>query len=96
MVLQPTLQYGYLQNITSAGAAFCRRCPSRRDQEYEFSARLLLQHRIQRDIGLGTVVDVSYVGSKSRDLPRKTNLNAPGYGTTFTAAAQDPTKFAGE
>jgi hypothetical protein len=50
---------------------------------------------VQRNIGLGTVIDVSYVGSKSRDLPRKDNLNTPPYGITFKASAQDPTKFAG-
>jgi len=41
------------------------------------------------------VLDVSYVGMKTRNNPRRTNLNVPDYGTTFKAAAQDPTKFAG-
>jgi hypothetical protein len=50
---------------------------------------------VQRNIGAGTVLDISYVGSKSRDLPRKTNLNSPPYGITFKASSQDPTKFAG-
>ena len=40
------------------------------------------------------MLDVSYVGSQSRHNPRRVNLNSPAYGTTFTAAAQDPTRFA--
>ena len=49
---------------------------------------------MQRNIGAGTVVDVAYVGTKSRKLARRTNLNTPAYGAAFKAAAQDPTKFA--
>src|SRR5439155_6596058 len=49
---------------------------------------------VQRNLGAGTVVDISYVGSQSRHLARKTNLNSPDYGTTFKAGAQDPTKYA--
>jgi hypothetical protein len=40
-------------------------------------------------------VDVSFVGSQSRHLRRRSNLNAIPYGLTFKASAQDPTKFAG-
>jgi hypothetical protein len=36
----------------------------------------------------------SYVGSSSRNLARRTNLNALPAGTTFRADAQDPTKYA--
>jgi hypothetical protein len=41
------------------------------------------------------MVDISYVGSQSQHNPRKNNLNAPAFGIGFTAAAQDPTKYAG-
>jgi hypothetical protein len=40
------------------------------------------------------VIDVAYVGSKSRQLSRRVNLNTPAYGAAFKPAAQDPTKFA--
>ena len=49
---------------------------------------------VQRNIGAGTVIDVAFVGSQSRHLARRNNLNAPAYGTTFRQASQDPTKFA--
>src|SRR5262249_7394466 len=42
-----------------------------------------------------TVVDISYVGSQSRHNPRRSNLNAIPYSTTFKAGAQDPTRYAG-
>jgi hypothetical protein len=95
MVLQPTLQYGYLQNITSGGGGVLSPLSiTGVTENMSFPHVYSYSIGVQRNIGAGTVVDISYVGSKSRDLPRKTNLNTPGYGTTFTAAAQDPTKFA--
>jgi hypothetical protein len=51
---------------------------------------------IQHDLGWGTMVDVSYVGSQSRHLSQKYNLNAIPFGYVFTQAAQDPAKYCGE
>jgi len=47
---------------------------------------------VQRDIGWGTVVDVAYVGSQSRNLLQTRNLNIVPYGAHFLAANQDPTR----
>ncbi len=96
LVLQPTLQYGYLQNIQPGGGGILSPLTvTAVTENMSFPHMYTYSIGLQRNIGLGTVIDVSYVGSKSRDLPRKANLNTPPYGTTFTAAAQDPTKFAG-
>jgi hypothetical protein len=46
---------------------------------------------VQRDIGFGTVVDVSYVGSQSRHLQQQRNINQIPYGARFLAANQNPT-----
>lgn len=46
---------------------------------------------LQRDIGFGTVVDVSYVGSQSRHLQQQRNINQVPYGARFLAANQNPT-----
>jgi hypothetical protein len=95
LVLQPTLQYGYLSDIQPGGSGLLSPLSiTGVTENMSFPHVYSYSIGVQRDIGGGTVVDVSYVGSKSRDLPRKTNLNTPPYGTTFTAAAQDPTKFA--
>jgi hypothetical protein len=50
---------------------------------------------IQHDLGWGTMLDLAYVGSQSRHLSQKYNLNAIPYGTLFTHAAQDPAQFGG-
>src|SRR5581483_5056289 len=50
--------------------------------------------QVQQDIGKGTVVSVGYVGTLSRHQQELLNLNYSPYGTLFTAAAQDPSKFA--
>lgn len=50
---------------------------------------------VQRDLGWATVVDVAYVGTRSRNNPRQTNLNAIPYGAMFLRENQDPTRFGG-
>jgi len=95
-VFTPSLQFGYLQNIQPGGGGILSPLAiTGVTENMSFPHMYSYSIGVQRDIGAGTVIDVSYVGSKSRDLPRKTNLNTPAYGTTFTAAAQDPTKYAG-
>jgi hypothetical protein len=91
----PTLNDGYLQNITPGGGAigipavcgfgFNEKFP----QVYSYSLGL------QKNIGAGTVLDVAYVGNQSRHDLRESDLNSVPYGTDFTAAAQDPTQYPG-
>ncbi len=50
---------------------------------------------VQRNVGLGTVIDVAYVGTLSRHLVQTRNLNSIPYFTTFQKAAQDPSRFEG-
>ncbi len=50
---------------------------------------------VQRDIGWSTILDVAYVGTRSRHNPRQTNLNAIPYGAMFLPENQDPTRFGG-
>ena len=46
---------------------------------------------VQRDIGFGTVVDISYVGSVSRHLQQQRNINQIPYGARFQAQNLNPT-----
>ena len=46
---------------------------------------------IQRRIGLGTVLDVAYVGTFGRHLGQKRGLNSLPFGTKFLAQNLDPT-----
>jgi hypothetical protein len=65
----------------------------RRDQKvptvYSFSLG------VQRDLGAGIVVDLAYVGTRSRHNPRQTDLNAIPYGAMFTRAGQNPAAYGG-
>jgi hypothetical protein len=50
---------------------------------------------VQHNLGWNTTLDIAYVGSQSRHLSQKHNLNAIPYGYLFTQAAQDPSKYTG-
>jgi hypothetical protein len=50
---------------------------------------------VQREIGGGISLDVSYVGNVGRHQVTARDLNTVPYGTTFTRAAQNPANFAG-
>ena len=94
-VLQPTLSNGYLNQIVSGGSgALSPLTVSGVTEKMTFPSVYSYSIGVQHNLGKGLVFDVSYVGSQSRHNPRRTNLNAPAYGVGFTAAAQDPTKYA--
>ncbi len=94
-VLSPTLSNGYLQDITSGGGgALSPLTITGVNKDSTFPTIYSYSIGVQRNIGVGTVVDVSFVGTQSRHLARRTNLNAPAYGSTFSASSQDPTKYA--
>jgi hypothetical protein len=91
-------QYGQIQDIPSLSAGGAQTVLNnvvawQRDGKvptvYNYSLG------IQHDLGWGTTLDIAYVGSQSRHLSQKYNLNAIPFGTLFTKAAQDPSKFGG-
>jgi hypothetical protein len=51
--------------------------------------------QVQHDVGWNTVLSVGYVGTLSRHQQELLNLNYSPYGELFTAAAQDPSRYAG-
>ena len=56
---------------------------------YSFSAG------VQRDLGWSMVLDMAYVGTRSRNNPRQTDANAIPYMAMFLPENQDPTRFGG-
>lgn len=50
---------------------------------------------VQREVGGGVTLDISYVGNSTRHQVTARDLNTIPYGTTFTRAAQNPANFAG-
>jgi len=97
-VLNPTLTNGFLQDLATAAGNALPPPPfaiSGVDENAKWPTIYTYSMGLQRDLGHGFVVDVSYVGSQTRHNARRVNLNALPYGTTFLASAQDPTKFNG-
>ncbi|PYQ10989.1 MAG: hypothetical protein DMF80_22795, partial [Acidobacteria bacterium] len=95
-VLTPTLFYGRLQDLAggaSTGALAITQVVGM-DEGGQVPTVYSYSIGTQRDVGKGIVVDVAYVGSRSRHNPRQRNLNSLPYGTTFLRSSQDPTRFA--
>src|SRR5262245_57445426 len=94
-VLNPVLNFGYLKDIQSGGGgALSPSAIAGVDREGDWGAIYSYSIGAQRELWKDTVIDVAYVGSQSRHLPRTLNLNSIPYGTTFKASAQDPTRYA--
>jgi hypothetical protein len=96
-VLLPTLFFGRLNDIPALRGGGVRAIPSviGVDPGGELPTVYTYSLGVQRNVGWSTVVDLSYVGHVARHLVRQRNLNAVPYFTTFRAAGQDPTRFAG-
>ena len=92
-VLNSSLQWGRLQDLTSASGdpnptlslnptAFDFKPP--RVNQWNVG----VQHKVWREV----LLDVAYVGSKSTDLLRQVQINAVPFGATFLPQNQDPTR----
>ncbi len=92
-VLNSTLQWGRLQDLSSAGGdpnptlslnptAFDFKPP--RVNQWNVG----VQHKVWREI----ILDLAYVGSTSTDLLRQVQINALPFGATFAPENQDPTR----
>jgi hypothetical protein len=64
------------------------RIPSRRDFSEPGSYNWSLG--VQRDVGLGFVLDVSYVGTVGRHMRRAKGINTLPYGTRFQQSSINP------
>jgi hypothetical protein len=95
-VLNPTLNFGYLQDIQSGvNGALSPSTITGTDKVGDWPAVYSYSMGVQREFLGKTVVDVAYVGSQSRHLPRRSNLNSIPFDVAFKASGQDPTKYAG-
>jgi hypothetical protein len=96
-VLTPVLYYGSLTNINAAAANGARGTIGLTAVSPADKVPHVLSYNlgIQRNVGLGVVVDAAFVGSLGRDLTQVINLNSVPYGATFKSSSQDPSKFPG-
>ncbi len=91
MRVDPTIYYGNLDTFTNstgilfpfATGAMISNWPLSRIMNYNFG--------VQRNVGFGTVVDLSYVGSLGRHLMQTRNVNSIPFGANFRAENQDST-----
>ena len=92
---QPNLFYGRLQDIT-AGAAGTAAPPT--ISAFEFSGKIPTVYSyhvgVQKTLRGSMLIDLSFVGSQSRNLNTQVNLNAPAYGAAYSPENQDPTAAA--
>ena len=90
-VAAPVLLNGRLQDLSSSTGTLAP--PVIAAFQYDGKLPTVYSYNvgIQRQLPWSSVVDVSYVGSKSRNLNTQVNLNAPAYGAAYLAQNQDPT-----
>src|SRR5262245_35615021 len=94
-VINPVLNFGFLKDLQSGGGgALSPSAIAGVDREGDWGAIYSYSIGAQRELWKDTVIDVAYVGSQSRHLPRTLNLNSIPYGMTFKASAQDSTRYA--
>lgn len=86
-----TTQYGYAQQLNPATAVLSPPSAVEVDPTGKIPTTYSYQFSIQKRLPFGTILDVAYVGSQSRHQQDNRNLNWSPFGTTWTAAATDPT-----
>ncbi len=91
-VLNSHLQWGLLQNLGAAGGdpnTPLGMSPTAYDfnPPKVYSWNVGLQHKLASKL----IFDIAWVGSSSKNLLRKSNINAPALGATFDPQNQDPT-----
>jgi hypothetical protein len=90
-VVQPTLFYGRLQDINANSALVAPPTLFAFQQDGTFPRVYAYNVGVQVQLPWHSVVDVSYVGTKSRHQHTQKNINAPSYGAAFLPQNQDPT-----
>ncbi len=87
-----TLQWGLAKDISPTGALYSP--VGLAPNVYEWKTPVVYQWNfgVQYQLPANFVLDVSYVGSESRDLLQKRQINALPYGTTYLPSSQDPTR----
>ena len=92
VLVQPNLFYGRLQDI-STGASGTTAPPTIAAFEYSGKIPTVYSYNVgvQKSLPWSMLLDLSFVGSQSRNLNTQVNLNAPAYGVAYLPENQDPT-----
>jgi hypothetical protein len=90
-VIQPTLFYGRLQDINASGALVAPPTLFAFAEDGTFPRVYAYNVGVQVQLPWRSVLDVSYVGTKSRKQHTQKNINAPTYGVAYLPENQDST-----
>jgi hypothetical protein len=88
----PSFTFGNLSDVGNIGLGVTSVIAA--DPEGHVPSTQSFSLQVQQDVGWNTVLSVGYVGTLSRRQQELLNLNYSPYGELFTAAAQDPSRFA--
>ena len=92
LAFNPTIFYGTMDSVLQSTGFLFPSTVLSLERQTETPTLYSYSLSAQRDIGWGTVVDVTYVGSKGRHLLQAKNLNLVPYGARFLPQNQDPTR----
>jgi hypothetical protein len=90
-VAAPNLFYGRLQDIAGSSGTLAPPTLAAFDYEAKIPTVYAFNAGVQVQLPWASALDVSYVGSKSRNLNTQVNINAPTYGVAYRTESQDPT-----
>ncbi|MGH9341566.1 MAG: hypothetical protein ACRD1R_18770, partial [Acidobacteriota bacterium] len=91
LVFTPTIFFGTLSTLKDSSGVLFPTDVLALDPAGKIPTVMNFSLGLQQDIGFGTVLDVSYVGSLGRHLLWQRNLNAIPFGARFDPANIDPT-----
>ncbi len=89
--LNPILYYGSFNTILNSAGYLFPSATMGYDPARPLAHTMNYSFGIQRNIGWGTILDVSYVGTLGRHLIQARNLNSVPFGANFQAKYADPT-----
>lgn len=94
--LAPTLSNGRLQDLAAQTGSVVLAPPNITAFDHQGKIPTVYAYNlgVQVKIPLDSVLDISYVGSQSRHLLQRRNINAPAYGAAYLPQNQDPTAAA--
>ena len=90
--LNPVLYYGSFDALLNSANFLFPNGTMGYDPKRPLAHTMNFSFGLQRNVGFGTVVDVSYVGALGRHLIQARNLNSIPFGTDFQAQNLDPTQ----
>jgi hypothetical protein len=91
-VYTPSLQWGLVSSLASTTPLYGTSGVNPTAYNWKLPTVYQWNAGLQVQLPAAFALDVSYVGSESRNLVDQLQINALPYGTTFLASSQDPTR----